>query len=262
MISSYGEPQFVRDKRGALPVWRYALRPTLDALAARQPLPQLSPREKRECAAYRNPRRLQEYYCGRLLGKQLIAEQLGNACANQIEIFSRDSAGRAIRPRASLAGRPLPFSLSIAHTDRGVLAAVCRDTRLQVGVDMMPRGPLSRGFARLWFTRAEQAWFDRAGASEIGCLLWASKEAVFKACNCGESFDPTVIEILPCGAARYRGRALASLRLRSWEIDGHVAVVASVEDGEGLPMPRAMTPAVDTYLRHMTVLEPCPLFKE
>ena len=139
MLSLHGEPQFVRDERGALPVWRYALRPALDALAAHQPLPDLSPREKRECATYRNPGRLQEYFCGRLLGKQLIAEQLGNTCTNQIEIFSRNSAGRAIRPRASLAGRPLPFSLSIAHTDRGVLVAVCRDTRLQVGVDMMPR---------------------------------------------------------------------------------------------------------------------------
>ena len=90
-------------------------------------------------------------------------------------------------------------------------------------------GPYRAGFTRLWFTRAEQEWFDRGGASEIGCLLWAAKEAVFKACNRGESFEPAAIEILPCGAGTYRGAALTSLRLRSWEVDGHVAVVASVE---------------------------------
>lgn len=214
---------------GAHPVWRYATAAVLDALAAENPDRQLSPREKRESASWRDPRRRQEFLRGRVLCKQLITEQLGAARASEVEILSRDANGLAIRPQALLAGRPLPLSVSIAHTEHGVLAAIGNESLVRIGVDLMPRGPLPAGFARMWFTRAEQAWFANAGSSEIGSFLWAAKEAVYKACNHGEPFDPAAIEILSSGAGTYRGRLLAQLRLRSWEIDKQVAVVASVE---------------------------------
>ena len=65
--------------------------------------------------AYRDARRLKEFHYGRMVGKQLIAEQLGDVSAHQIEIVSRDSAGRAIRPRIPCGTSVAALTFHCAH---------------------------------------------------------------------------------------------------------------------------------------------------
>ncbi len=84
------------------------------------------------------------------------------------------------------------------------------------------------GFRRLWFADAEQRWLA-ADPVRRTATLWALKEAVYKAVNAGESWDPRSVEIQADGAedfrCLYRGLPLANLALSVCDLDGHVAVI-------------------------------------
>ena len=143
----------------------------------------------------------------------------------QIEIAA-EKAGE--RPTAGYDSLGQTWPLSISHTDRGVLVALGHGRDTQLGVDLTPQQTFSPGFLRLWFLPAELDWLRQGNATQRAAFLWAAKEALYKALNHGEAFDPRHIEVLPGAAYRYRGQPLVGERLRSWSVDGQVAVVAVV----------------------------------
>jgi phosphopantetheinyl transferase (holo-ACP synthase) len=55
--------------------------------------------------------------------------------------------------------------------------------------------------------------------------MWAAKEAVYKACNEGEGFAPRDVEVLGHERCAYRQVPLAGCRVKSWTIDGQLAVI-------------------------------------
>jgi phosphopantetheinyl transferase len=208
---------------------RYASGSSLDALADRPADGWLSVREQAELRRWRDAGRRRAWLRGRALAKQLIADHLVPGAAwNTIEILSRDAAGRVNRPRVSCDGVERVWSLSISHTERGALAAVCERSDVSLGVDVAVRRPLPASLSQLWFTQAERDWVAEARSTTIACFIWSAKEALYKACNRGESFDPRQVEVLPQGQGTYAGAALRDMRLRSWTVDGHVAVMASL----------------------------------
>lgn len=213
-----------REEQAAL--HRYRTADSLDAEIASLAGDWLSERELRELSTRSDAARRGDWMRGRLLGKSLIAERSG-CQLHEIEILSLDADGKVNRPRLFVCGSEQPWSLSISHTERGVLGALSTEPDVTLGVDVMPCQPLSAGFGRLWFTAAEQQWIERTGSPGIACFIWGAKESLYKALNRGESFAPLQFEVLPDGICRYRGQVLADVRLRSWHLDGHVAVLAS-----------------------------------
>jgi phosphopantetheinyl transferase len=209
--------------------YRYRSAATLDAIWARDGCSMLSPRERVEMVAWRNPHRRLAWLQGRILAKQLVASCISSRgpAPDTIEILSRDGDGRVNRPQLWCDAVRQQMSLSISHTERGVLVAVSTSNDESLGVDMTVCQPLPAGLGRTWFARSEQQWLADSGSAGIGCFIWAAKEALYKACNRGESFDPRAVEILPDGPSRYCGVARTDVRLRSWDIDGHVAVMAT-----------------------------------
>jgi phosphopantetheinyl transferase len=185
----------------------------------------LSQREARELAQWRNARRRCNWLLSRFVGKRLVAEAAG-VNPRDIEILSRDSQGRVNRPCLWRAGAPLPWSLSISHTDRGVLVALAATEQASIGVDLTLDDRFSPRFAELWFTPAEQSWVREANSRKIGATIWAAKEALYKAVSDGESFAPREFEILADGQCRHRGLLLADCQLQSWSVDGHLAALA------------------------------------
>ncbi len=91
----------------------------------------------------------------------------------------------------------MKWSLSIAHTRRGALAALGCLPGVSLGIDLVEPRQYGSGFADVWFTPAERRWLPAAG-SRGQAILWAIKEAAYKAVNAGESFDPRLIEIAAC----------------------------------------------------------------
>jgi phosphopantetheinyl transferase len=211
---------------------RYCAAPMFDATSDRQVDSWLSPRERSEFAVWRDSRRRRAWLMGRMLGKQLVAANLADALPSMsIEILSLTGAGRGTRPRIWCDGVEQSWSLSVSHTHRGVLAALCMKEGISIGVDVVAAKTFSDGFVQLWFTPAEQAWFRDAQCSQIACFIWAAKEALYKACNDGESFAPRNIEVLPDGQCSYRQVPLQDHGLQSWSIDGQIAVMATATIG-------------------------------
>jgi phosphopantetheinyl transferase len=195
----------------------------------------LSPAEQAELARWRSPARRAQWMAGRRVAKRLVAEVLDLPIADlcEIEVFSRDGAGRPVPPRVRVAGRILPWSISIAHTERGAMAAVCYDPDATVGVDLVVLGRDWSGLVRTWFTPGEQHCLGAAGHDGTA-TLWAVKEAFYKAVNAGEPFAPRQFEVHPAAARQYactyHGAGAVGARcegaVHTGTIDGHVSAVA------------------------------------
>ncbi len=212
---------------------RYCATRTFDAAKRRKAESWLSPRERAELAAWREPGRRSAWLMARMLGKQLIGENLADAVdPATVEILSRDAAGRSVRPRIWRGGGEQPWSLSITHTARGALAALCVTRGVRLGIDITDCDNLSDGFTRLWFTPAEQRWLRATDCPSIACFIWAAKEAVYKACNEGEGFAPRDVEVLGHNRYAYRQMPLAGCRVKSWTIDGQLAVIVQRGDNQ------------------------------
>jgi phosphopantetheine--protein transferase-like protein len=154
---------------------------------------------------------------------------------SDVEICSRDARRQTHRPRIRIGLRPFAGSLSIAHTAKGALAAFTASEQLSVGVDLVDLDEMavagdSGGFARLWFTPLERYWVA-ADRPRRTATLWGIKEAVYKACQSGEAWSPRDVVVWPrTGGYRctYRGMAINGLGLEIDQVDGHVAVMASL----------------------------------
>jgi phosphopantetheinyl transferase len=202
---------------------------TFDALLASGCKALLSDRERAELAAWHDPERRRSWLAGRLLAKQVVRETWSDAPVDSaIEILSLNDRNRGSRPRVVCDGQQMPWSLSISHTQRGVLVALSTAPNVSVGVDLAAPQKLSAGFVRLWFTPAEQQWLAKSTAAHAAATIWAAKEALFKACNRGEGFTPRMIEVLPDGNCSYQQISLPGC-WRSWSVDKQIAVLATVK---------------------------------
>ena len=207
---------------------RYAAARALAAMMPTRGDSWLARRERAELAALRDNRRRNAWLLARMLAKQLVVEVADGLDAGQIEVLSRDALGRVNRPRVWCQGVEQPWSLSISHSGRGALVALATDSRVSLGVDLADSETFSDGFVDLWFTPDERNWFHETQSPSIACFIWAAKEAVYKACNQGESFAPRDLEVLANGQCSYRQTPLRDCRLQSWTVDGHLAVLATV----------------------------------
>ena len=203
----------------------------------------LSDREHAAVALLGSDHRRLAWLNGRLLLKRLIVERLRAAGPSRqvhprdVEIVSRDAAGRAARPTALLGGRPLNCSLSITHTDRHVLVAVAAAS-VAIGVDLVDaQFAPAEGFCQLWFTELERQRLCEI-TSPSAAAVWAIKEAVYKATNRGDPFMPQHIEVdrqrdgrLVCRAPN---PAAATCQLVTWLTSGgEIAALATLSESTG-----------------------------
>ncbi len=185
-----------------------------------------------ELAAYltmRSLRRQQTFLAGRIVLKRLLLGSIyGGRSAKELFVESRSvMPGHGERPVLSIARVEQPLSLSIAHSDLGVLVAIGDAMTTSVGVDLVAHGAINHHVA--WtFTAAEREWISAAqDATSASEELWARKEAFYKACQRGEGFQPAAIEAVPGRPPRYSGNVLTAelLCLQTWRVDGHVAAL-------------------------------------
>ncbi len=213
--------------------YRYAANPPDEnAEAAGDRLHWLSTGERQVYAKLADPGRRAAFLWGRILAKRLIlvehraAFRLSPAAVHpaDIDIDSGLLRGRRERPRVMIAGRPLPWSLSISHTKRAALVALGRTPGVRVGVDLVEPVALSRGFAEVWFTAAERRSL-REGQLGLAAMFWAIKEAVYKATGGERPFAPRAIEVVPHRSRGFVSRPPCVLDV--WRTpQGETAVVA------------------------------------
>ena len=180
--------------------------------------------------------RQRSWLFGRVLAKQLLCERFDlNLVGHprRITICSLNSQSRGTRPRPTIDGVPMRCSMSISHTERGVLAVVAKDEPTFVGVDLVSQPvELRPGFLRTWFSPNEVSILSRAENRMDSATLWCIKEAVYKACNRGERFAPRQIEVHVDSDQRiriqYRGTWLhKNMAVRNWTVNRHTAVLVT-----------------------------------
>lgn len=131
------------------------------------------------------------------------------------------------RPVAVVDGMPSGMSVSISHLDGLVGAGTCDDAR--VGLDIVDPAEAGRGLD-VWFTPDELALLpDDHGL--LRPLLWAAKEAAYKAAHLDTEFRPrtvTILDLSPSGFTWTAGDRFAHVRGsgRFIGIHGHVVAVA------------------------------------
>lgn len=213
---------------------RYQSFDHLESVFGLSPEDWLSEAERRESERYRDAGRLRQWLAGRWLAKQLLNEQLVPWSTNRrdIEIISRDSQGRAVRPVVRVKQHAQPWCVSISHSRRGVLVGVSLNDAIHVGVDLAEKEELNSQSLVFWFSARERERL-REGDARRAAVCWAVKEAVYKAINSGESFVPRKFEVFPGETGRfechYEGKPLEDRsRITVWDVDDHVAVTAMV----------------------------------
>jgi len=173
--------------------------------------------------------RRQTWRWGRILSRDLLRE-CGVVCdssSEQTEILSINAFGQNDRPAVYVDGRQQAVSLSISHSDRGILVAL--SAAMRVGVDLvdLEQGPLDSLW--VWMTNSERAWMHRSDLRQQA-TVWAVKEAVYKAVNEGESFSPLSVTVVQGIHGRYscfyRNRDMTSIcHIHISEMDSHLAAV-------------------------------------
>lgn len=185
----------------------------------------LSAAELTELARIRDEKRRSQWTLGRLLAKRMIGDMLPVARSSDVQILSR-APGRGCRPRVWVNGERINWSLSISHTSRGVFVGLAASDELCLGVDLAADVPLDDRFRQMWFTRDERSWLAKAPVGRTS-VLWALKEAAFKAGNSGQEWSPRQIEILPIDEENFQvtlfGHRLSPRSVDFRAIDGQLA---------------------------------------
>ncbi|HEY2893992.1 MAG TPA: hypothetical protein VGJ16_07260, partial [Pirellulales bacterium] len=103
----------------------YSLRQSDELLSEADPW-WLTAEERAELGWWRDRTRRRASLAGRMLAKELVACHAGATFRREeVEILSRDETSRGKRPRVRCHGVEQPWSVSISHSDGGVLAALC-----------------------------------------------------------------------------------------------------------------------------------------
>jgi len=189
----------------------------------------------------RSTTRQATWVAGRIVAKRLLLELLGgqhrlaNLHPTKIHIESRSTrTGHGERPVVTVSGRRVPLSLSIAHTERGAIAAATLSAAVTLGIDLV--SPSDAGRTLHWtFTDAERSWLTAPGDhTNRAARLWSMKEAIYKACQRGEGFAPRDIEVTPGQPPRYPHFDANDdlVLLQSWRVDGHAAALAIVNHSD------------------------------
>ncbi len=120
------------------------------------------------------------------LAESLVAARL-EIDPGRVRVASLVPSGR---PVAFISGLPAPVCLSISHVPGLVAAAVSTDT--WIGLDLVDPAEAGRGLD-VWFTPDELALAPDDG--RLRALLWAAKEAAYKACRLDTEFRPRAVVI-------------------------------------------------------------------
>ncbi|MDR0328073.1 MAG: 4'-phosphopantetheinyl transferase superfamily protein [Planctomycetaceae bacterium] len=129
----------------------------------------------------------ESWFAGRVLTKNLYMQQsvpVRPIDWREIQIVSRNDAGRSVAPRLLAGGKETGFFFSLSHVADRVAVVALVDSFAGIGCDLVLRGTTTQGIVNMFFHDDEVQ--DQSNLDAV----WAVKEAVYKACQCNESFQP------------------------------------------------------------------------
>ena len=162
----------------------------------------LHPGEINVLADIRSKSYREAWFAGRVLAKQCCGQQSEAAQRmnwNEMQIVSRNAAGKSVAPRLLVQGRETGLVFSLSHVaDRvAVVALMGREARehtgglaparscgIGIGCDLVFQHAVTPGIVKTFFHDDEVKEHSNFDA------IWAVKEAAYKSCNENEPFQP------------------------------------------------------------------------
>ena len=200
--------------------------------------------EYEKYATFQHPRRQEAWLLGRILAKHLIQTAIGKTIQpRDIQIYTHDGLGQAIRPLIFLRGQLQNWSLSISHSNQSVLVAFSDNPETTIGVDITPIQKMSNSFVKTWFTPNERHWLacQQHQKQRQTCILWAIKEAFYKASHQGEGFAPHHIEVCIHSDKQYRVQYTGNTTIPH----PSVQISATVVNGETIAIVTTNKPSLE-----------------
>lgn len=151
----------------------------------------LTETEARVCALLKEPTRRRDFRAGRFAAKRAAQADLHRSPCCRIEVVGGSGEPPELRIRDGQGGsRPVGRELSISHRDgRGVAVTAPLGTR--IGVDLERAGSVQLSTIHDLLTP-----FEREIAREVDpTVVWAVKEAAWKAVGLGTSLDFADMEL-------------------------------------------------------------------
>ena len=155
-----------------------------------QRLDWLGPAERQHLASLRLAKRRSDWLMGRWTAKRTIvlATEIGLDIQDlaQLEILPSPEGA----PQPFLAGKPLPFAISLSHRAGAALCVVAKTGA--VGCDLEWVEDRSEAFVEDYFTASEQTLIKESDAKMKGLVangLWSAKESVLKLLGLGLRVD-------------------------------------------------------------------------
>jgi 4'-phosphopantetheinyl transferase len=158
----------------------------------------LSPFELQKYAAFRFPKRRDEWLLGRWTAKALAHSLPAYRHYSLAQIEIRNALQGS--PYIQLPGRATPAEcLTISHSGNLALCALSTSLELQIGADLERIEARTETFILDYFTPTERQLVDRASAetrAELVTLIWSIKESMLKALGTGLHRDTRSVEVL------------------------------------------------------------------
>lgn len=186
------------------------------------------------------PKRRYDFLRGRWIAKKLMSRVTPGMGLLDVSILPDD---RGVPCLIGSQG-PLPYSLSITHTD-GLAGAAIVELPELVGIDAERLIADPSLIAQDYFTETERGHLaDAPTSSRVATVIWASKEAASKALGEGLRLSLTSMVVLDPGPLelgvwhpiRVRVDGHPSMSLWTWHEESAVVAVAAVPALEGAPV--------------------------
>ncbi len=153
----------------------------------------LSVRERRSSLRLKSPVRRKEFLAGRVVAHRAVRDVLPSA--EGVEILPQDDRQATSRPVVTVNGRAAEVEVSITHCAGLVVAAAVSGSG-RAGVDLVESGSVTESVQAGWMTDAERAAIARSAFSDqTASMIWAAREAAYKASDSGDGFRPGQWEI-------------------------------------------------------------------
>jgi 4'-phosphopantetheinyl transferase len=181
--------------------------------------PWLSPAEQQTLAAFRFPKRRDEWLLGRYTAKSLL-RSLPAYRQLPPQMIEVRNAPEGTPTLAVPAGVPVPGCLTISHSGSYALCAIAAGPDLRIGVDLERVETRSADFIEDYFTPCEREMVHAARRESrdfVATLVWSLKEAMLKALGVGLRWDTRRVEVSETDSLPDMGEEWLALQVSDYE---------------------------------------------
>lgn len=174
-----------------------------------------NPLEAEQVAKWKDQSRRESWIAGRLLLKASLlavwedefSQFLPQPPSTElIEIVTRNSEDKGIRPQIKVKGQPLPASISLSHSETQVVGVLTSSIDWSIGIDLTSLKQFDPAKLNWCWSSNERELIENSNEpQQEAARIWTLKEAGYKACNFhDEGFNPQQVLVSRSNGGEYQ----------------------------------------------------------